>query len=101
MNMIAMTKNILFQGGLSPGLSHRKNPDNPIGDQQPNLFKNHSQSLTHTSKSVEIKPKYKAAGSLLQEIPEGCVMIWINVVYFDQRTGAPHAIRWSKSFFWR
>ena len=22
----------------------------------------------------------------------------LSVVYFDQRTGAPHAIRWSKSF---
>ena len=25
----------------------------------------------------------------------------IFVVYFDQRMGAPHAVRWSKSFFWR
>ena len=23
----------------------------------------------------------------------------VGVVYFDQQTGAPHAVRWSKSFF--
>ena len=24
-----------------------------------------------------------------------------SVVYFNQQTGAPHAVCWSKSFFWR
>ena len=52
--MIAMTKHILFQGGLSPGLSHRKNADNPIGDKKANLVKNHCQSLEH---NFSILPK--------------------------------------------
>ena len=30
---------------------------------------------------------------------ENCLGFLTAFVYFDQRTGAPHAVRWSKSIF--
>ena len=59
--------------------------------------------LALTDKERIIKVKREVEGERGREREIVCVQereAEIGVVYFDQRTGAPHAFRWSKSFFW-
>ena len=58
--------------------------------------------LALTDKERIIKVKREVEGERGKEREIVCVQereAEIGVVYFDQQTGAPHAVRWSKSIF--